>query len=148
MPLWKRGLLNLLAALPGLGMLTFSAAAFRGEYFQSTYLAGGMALLAGAALAAALLLSRPAFQRSAVRAGWGVALAVLIGWLAALLVMGLLNLTPLCVGVENGDGINDLGMCVFYTLLWAAFYTPLAAAAALACGAAGGLAARAGISGG
>jgi hypothetical protein len=34
----------------------------------------------------------------------------LLAWLVAVLVLGLVNLTPLCVGQDNGDGNNDFAL--------------------------------------
>ncbi len=48
-----------------------------------------------------------------------------LAWLIALLSLALLNLTPLCVGKDNGDGINTFSLCVFYTLLVSFIYSPL-----------------------
>lgn len=44
-------------------------------------------------------------------------LAGILGMILALLVMTALNATPLCVGQDNGDGNNDLGMCMGYVVL-------------------------------
>jgi len=49
----------------------------------------------------------------------------LLAWMAAFLVLGLLNLTPMCVGQDNGDGNNDLVMCVVQTVLVGLVYSPL-----------------------
>jgi hypothetical protein len=35
-----------------------------------------------------------------------------LSWGLALLLMGIFSLTPLCIGQENGDGVNDLVECV------------------------------------
>ena len=49
----------------------------------------------------------------------------LLAWLIAVLALGLLNLTPLCVGQDNGDGHNGFGLCVAQSVLVAIFYFPL-----------------------
>ena len=49
----------------------------------------------------------------------------LLAWTAALFVLGLLNLTPLCIGQDNGDGNNSFAMCNFMTALSGIVYTPL-----------------------
>ena len=49
----------------------------------------------------------------------------ILAWIAAVMVLGLLNLTPMCVGQDNGDGNNDLVMCVVQTVLVALVYSPL-----------------------
>jgi len=45
-------------------------------------------------------------------------------WALALFVLDALNLTPLCVGQNNGDGNNDFAMCNFMTALSGIIYTP------------------------
>ena len=49
----------------------------------------------------------------------------LLGWIICLLVLGLLNLSSLCIGQDNGDGVNDFSLCMTYTFLAGIFYTPL-----------------------
>ena len=49
----------------------------------------------------------------------------ILAWIAAVMVLGLLNLTPMCVGQDNGDGNNDLVMCVVQTVVVALVYSPL-----------------------
>jgi hypothetical protein len=39
-------------------------------------------------------------------------------------ILGLLSLTPLCIGQDNGDGSNDLGLCAFQAMLLAVLYSP------------------------
>jgi hypothetical protein len=46
-------------------------------------------------------------------------------WLVAILVLGLLTLTPLCVGQDNGDGNNNIGLCIAQTVLVSIVYSPL-----------------------
>lgn len=41
----------------------------------------------------------------------------LLAWLVAALALGLINLTPMCVGQENGDGINDFALCMAQTVM-------------------------------
>jgi len=48
----------------------------------------------------------------------------LLAWTLALFVLGLLNLTPLCVGQDNADGNNDFALCNFMTALSGLVYTP------------------------
>ena len=57
-------------------------------------------------------------------AGRWLLLFGLLAWLTALACLALLNMTPLCIGQDNGDGINNLGLCTLYTLLAAVFYSP------------------------
>lgn len=132
--------ITLLSALPGAAALLLAGIIQPGEYYRPVLLASAGALALFAAPVAFLLSGRPWFARSRPRAALAVMGGFLAGWLAALLVAGAFNLTPLCVGADNGDGNNTIGMCVFYTLLWAAFYTPpLALIAALSAGLAAAL---------
>jgi hypothetical protein len=49
----------------------------------------------------------------------------LLSGLVAILALGLLNLTPLCVGQDNGDGNNDLALCVLQSVMVAIVFSPL-----------------------
>jgi hypothetical protein len=48
-----------------------------------------------------------------------------LAWMIAALVLAVLNLTPLCVGQDNGDGNNDLALCMVQTSLVCIVYSPL-----------------------
>ncbi|MCU0612042.1 MAG: hypothetical protein MUE60_09675 [Candidatus Eisenbacteria bacterium] len=41
-----------------------------------------------------------------------------ISWCLSALVLAVINLTPLCLGQDNGDGRNNLAMCVLLTGVW------------------------------
>ncbi len=51
-------------------------------------------------------------------------------------VLGAIDLPPLCLGPDNGDGRNSLAMCLLLTAIWPAFMSvfviPLAYVAAAA----------------
>ena len=49
----------------------------------------------------------------------------LLAWLVAILALGLVNLTPLCVGQDNGDGNNDFALCMVQTVMVAIVFSPL-----------------------
>ena len=49
----------------------------------------------------------------------------LLAWLVAILALGLVNLTPLCIGQDNGDGNNDFVRCVVQTVMVAIVFSPL-----------------------
>src|ERR1041385_7679920 len=116
----------LFATLPGffLFLLFLSSGAVGREYWWSTYLIVFLILLISSLF---LGFTLPAmFQKIRVRHLWiSILVSGLLVWILALLVLGLLNLTPLCVGQDNGDGNNDLGMCMFMTLLSGIVYVPL-----------------------
>jgi hypothetical protein len=63
----------------------------------------------------------------------------LLAWMAAFFVLGILNITPMCVGQDNGDGNNDLVMCVVQTVLVGFAYSPLEAIALILSAFFGGL---------
>jgi hypothetical protein len=66
----------------------------------------------------------------------------LLAWMAAVIVLGMLNLTPMCVGQDNGDGNNDLARCIVQTLLVGFFYSPLETIMLLLSAVIGGLVLR------
>jgi hypothetical protein len=49
----------------------------------------------------------------------------LLAWILAILALGLVNLTPLCVGQDNGDGNNDFALCMVQTVMVAIVFSPL-----------------------
>lgn len=49
----------------------------------------------------------------------------LLAWLAAWLVLGVINLSPLCVGQDNGDGTNGFALCMVQTVMVPLACSPL-----------------------
>lgn len=49
----------------------------------------------------------------------------LLAWLVAVLALGLVNLTPLCIGQDNGDGNNNLALCMVQTVMVSIVYSPM-----------------------
>ena len=47
-----------------------------------------------------------------------------LAWLIALLSLALLNITPLWVGQDNGDGMNSYSLCFLYAVLITLVYPP------------------------
>jgi hypothetical protein len=42
----------------------------------------------------------------------------LFAWLLSIVVLALINLSPLCLGQNNGDGTNSFDMCILLTFIW------------------------------
>jgi hypothetical protein len=49
----------------------------------------------------------------------------LLAWLIALLALWVINLTPLCVGQDNGDGNNSVALCAVETVLVSLTCSPM-----------------------
>jgi hypothetical protein len=49
----------------------------------------------------------------------------LLAWLGTVLALGLINLTPLCIGKDNGDGSNNLMNCMEQTFMMSIACAPL-----------------------
>lgn len=49
----------------------------------------------------------------------------LLAWLGAIVALVLLNLTPLCLGAENGDGINGFPECMGQSVMVPLVYSPV-----------------------
>lgn len=132
-PLHRALLVGGMAALPGLLFIAYNTLLFRGEYFYVFYaLAGGVFATASFVLGALVTrLFRPATSRwqvilllfGAIAAAWGLALAL----------QGILSLTPLCVGQDNGDGSNDVALCLLQYGLVSLFSTPPVLTLGLVC---------------
>ncbi|MCK7485424.1 MAG: hypothetical protein MZU97_07585 [Bacillus subtilis] len=104
-------------ALPGslFVVLVISSNMYR-EYFWSSILTG-VSVLFGSARFWDLSKSPQ------LRPKWvWIITAGFAAMVLALLVITVLNATPLCVGQDNGDGNNSLGMCMGYVVLYAIFY--------------------------
>jgi hypothetical protein len=94
------------------------------EYWGGTYLMV-LVVLPIASLSFGFKLPN-LFQKLRIRQAWiWILIQGLLAWIVALIVLGFLNLTPLCIGQDNGDGNNDIGMCFFMTALSGLVYTPL-----------------------
>ncbi len=93
-------------------------------YYWPTYLIVATAFLVASFLFGFLLSPRPRGAR--FREAWTrLFLGGALGWISALATFGALNLTPLCVGQDNGDGINNLALCMSYTFIVTVVYSPL-----------------------
>jgi hypothetical protein len=105
----------LLGGVPALPLLALGMSR---EYW------GRIFLLWGAAYAILNSLSLVAMLRGA-RGESGEGLSTFrilsregIAWCLSALVLAVINLTPLCLGQDNGDGRNNLAMCVLLTGVW------------------------------
>jgi len=113
-------------ALPGLLFLILflSSGWFGRDYWWGTYTAVLIVLFINSLLFGFALPTM--FQKLKIRHAWlWIFIQGLLAWVISLAVLGLLNLTPLCIGQNNGDGNNDLGMCVFMTVMSGIVYTPI-----------------------
>ena len=94
------------------------------EYWWGTYFAVLIVLLLNSLLFGFVLPN--IFERLRTYYPWvWILIQGLFAWIVALIVLGLINITPLCVGQDNGDGNNDFGMCMFMTALSNVVYTPI-----------------------
>ena len=93
------------------------------EYYRPTYLLGCAAFLITSFIAGGIVPPQ-AYQGHWMKSWLGLFLAGAAAWLLAVITLALLNLTPLCVGQDNGDGINNLGLCSLYTILITLIYSP------------------------
>lgn len=86
------------------------------EYYWKTDVVVASVLLVGSlSLGFVLPLVLQLFH---VRAPWiSIAVGGILALGLALFAMTLLNTTPVCVGQDNGDGNNNLGMCMGYVVL-------------------------------
>ncbi len=45
----------------------------------------------------------------------------ILAWSISFIALGIINFSPLCLGQNNGDGNNTVGICIFYTIIWPVF---------------------------
>jgi hypothetical protein len=114
------------SALPGFFFLAlfFAASLFGMDYWWGTYLTVLIALVIGGLYFGFALPN--ILQGSRLNQPWmWITASGLIAWALAFLLLGILNLTPLCVGQDNGDGRNDISLCVISTVASGIVYAPV-----------------------
>lgn len=114
---------GLLASWPGV-MLAVGTLVLRQEYFFLTYALVGVVFCAMSFGVGARTALRPVAGQSRERTVRLAFRRLAFAWGAALVLLGILNLTPLCVGQDNGDGRNTGALCVIQTVASAVVYTP------------------------
>jgi hypothetical protein len=124
MSLFIRFFSSLVTALPATVIWILISRSTGSEYFWKAYfIASGAFLAASAAFGFYIPALAPAhWKRHPALWLFGQGL---LGWLVAVLALGLANLSPLCVGQDNGDGSNDLASCLAQTVLVSIVSTPL-----------------------
>jgi len=122
--LWRSFLAGSILSIPALLLLAFAILSYRQEYFFSMY-AIAWSVFWIASFFAGFMIAHfmpPGASR------WRKVLLFFIGgllaWVLSLAVLGASSLTPLCVGQDNGDGNNDIFLCLFQTALVSLVYTP------------------------
>lgn len=116
--LTKRRLISfVLISLPAMLFGGCALTLFQGEYYWGSYVLASVVYIAAGVIIELVL---PAFGRPWIR----ILLVGGLAWCCAALFLGITSLTPLCIGQNNGDGINDLAMCVGQTVLAVMVYSP------------------------
>jgi hypothetical protein len=115
---------SLFAAIPGffILILLFATNLYGKDYWWGTYLAALIVLVVAAAFLGYLI---PSIFHNKFPAWLLIVISGIVAWVLSLFVLGVLNMTPLCIGQNNGDGNNDFGMCMFMTALSSILYTPV-----------------------
>ena len=119
-----RLLTGLFSIFPALFFTACALTTSRDEYFWPTYLSVSIIFIGFSLLLSQLLPRWMHGSRFDYPWMW-LFIAGGLAWLITLLSLALLNLTPLCVGQDNGDGINDLGLCFLYTFLFTLIFSPI-----------------------
>jgi hypothetical protein len=113
---------TLFTSIPALFWLTLIVLEGDDEYFWIIYRTAGVLFLLTSLLLGSIVpgLFPGAWQR---RPGLWLAGQGTLAWGIALLALGMLSLTPLCIGQDNGDGINDLALCMVQAALVGFIYS-------------------------
>lgn len=121
---FKPFLLGLFSAFPALLTGACVLPSLRREYYWSSYVATVMVYFV-ASFFLGIIFPR-VLRAIHIDHPWSwLLIAGTTAWLSSLFFLGLLNLTPLCVGQDNGDGINNYSLCILYTMLIVFLYSPL-----------------------
>lgn len=113
---------GVIATIPA-GLFGCCVLTFKDEYYWLTYLITSLVFISTSFVLGTNLPGLFKNKKFDFPSAWFFTAGAL-GWLTALICIGLLNLTPLCIGQDNGDGINDYSLCVFYSLIAGIIYSP------------------------
>ena len=119
-----RLLLALFVAVPGFIFTAISFFVFKNEYFWFTYVATSVVFVI-ASLAISVTFPYKLVDHLVHNLWIQLFTQGVLAWLVALLLLAILNSTPLCIGQNNGDGVNNFILCAFQTIGIAIIYTPL-----------------------
>lgn len=132
----SRVILVLCSIFPAVYLGAINLKWFQSEYFFPIYaIASGIYL--GACMVSAMTFPRGWSTGSFFRTWLGLCIQGAICWLVTLLTLGLLSLTPLCVGQDNGDGHNTLALCMVQVFAVGLVTTPLIVLIVSVCSAVG-----------
>jgi len=113
-------------AFPALLFLAFILLTTKGEYYFPSYSVMGLVFFAASFLSGTFVSYQFANRVSRRRVVFYLFLGSAIAWFISLMILATLSLTPLCVGQDNGDGNNDLVLCVIQVVLVSLSYSPFA----------------------
>jgi hypothetical protein len=110
-------------AIPAFIFMALSAVLFRNEYFWMTYVVTSLIYVVSSLI---IGLTFPYKLGERIQSPWiWLFIQGILAWFVALLTLAMLNSTPLCIGRDNGDGMNTLFLCALQTIGVAITYTPL-----------------------
>lgn len=111
-------------AIPAFIFTALSFFLLRNEYFWMTYVVTSAVFVVASLVIGVTFPYKLSGRRIHSPWMWLFTQGIL-AWLVALLTLALLNSTPLCVGRNNGDGMNTLFLCSLQTIGVALTLTPL-----------------------
>ena len=115
---------GLVTALPAAISWMLVSISAGGEYFWKAYfLVCAVFLAASFALGFFIPALSPALWKR--QPGLWLLGQGMLAWLLALLALWIINLTPLCVGQDNGDGNNNVALCALETVMISLSCSPL-----------------------
>ena len=124
MPISQRLLSSLLSAIPALLFGACTLTFFREEYYWTTYAIAALIFISTSLILGFIIPTWLHGGKFNYPWLW-LFIAGSMAWLITLLFLALLNLSPMCVGQDNGDGINNYSLCILYSVLAALLYSPV-----------------------
>ena len=124
MPIFLRFFSGFVIALPASVFWILISQSSGSEYFWKTYLIINTAFLATSFQFGFFFPAIVPAHWKRHPIPWSLGLG-LLAWMVAMLALGLVNLTPLCVGQDNGDGRNNIALCILQTVMVFIVFSPL-----------------------
>jgi hypothetical protein len=112
----------ILASIPALVFGLCTLVSSRDGHFFTTYALASVTFWVTSVLLGTRIPDQIQPGASRQRVGWLMFRTSSLACAASQFLLGGLNMTPLCVGRDNGDGTNDVFLCVLQTILVVIFY--------------------------
>lgn len=95
------------------------------DYWGVIYLYWGIAFAILSVATALFLIRKSAGRQRDSASAQTLFYGGIAAWVVSVVVLAMQNSSSMCLGQDNGDGHNSVGMCVFLTVMWPVYMSIL-----------------------